>query len=1062
MRNLSVLLVLLFAATATAQRFDPLHPPDTYRDADNPYYWKNRPPYEGYWQQDVHYRIKARLDETTDAADGTVTLDYWNNSPDTLKHVFFHLYQEAFNPGSYLSKLRKERPGRNGTKAPANERGTELLTMTMDGEPTASEQDNTIMKVTPSKPIPPGAHVTFAYTFRTHWKGADRRMKLFNAWGFKHYDGTHWYPRISVYDRKFGWNTQQHLGHEFYGDFGTYDVELDMPNDQVVEATGWLQNRNEVLPADLRARLDIRNFKDKPWGEKPSVITPYEPGVRKVWKYHATNVHDFAFTADPTYRIGEAQWNGIQCIALAEEPHAGKWQNAADYCAKAVEAHSTLIGMYIYPKMVVADARDGMEYPMLTLDGGKEPDYRGLFVHEVGHNWFFGMVGNNETYRAMLDEGFTQFLTAWGLEHIDGDTVVVEPARTAYERRYTRPRLAREHEVYAGYMRDAVKGTAPPINVHSDEFGYHGGGYRHVYYRTAVMLFNLQYVLGDTLFSKAMRHYFDQWKVCHPYVEDFRQSVTDLTHVDLNWFFDQWIETDKRIDYAVKGVKHRGQDSGQVIHLRRRGDMEMPIDLSVTARDGREYAFHLPNNWYVKPTTATVLPRWIGFDELQRDYFAHVDIPSGIADVRIDTTFRLGDAYQLNNSLRFPLETTFDSHIADRPDRRVYEGAVRPDLWWNGYDGAKVGVHFNGDWMRYKHQVWFTAWLNTGLGQNLRPGQSNTGFDPISLNFRYENGTERLLKGSSVFVTARLLDGLEQYGGGFKWRFNHDRDELYTSIKFMLRRDSTDLSYLLYPAQWEPDRLNSATDVGLKHHYEGRRNTGDMQVNLRNSSIGATLPYAQLSVSAINECRMGRLGLRTRLFLQYGTGTTPRESALYLAGASPEEMMENKYVRSEGFLPYDWLGYGATMGHFQQGGGLGLRGYAGYYAPAADVNGNTILTYVGNTGGAINAELDLDGLVALRPRATREWLHIDAYLFGDVGGMGYRALTEAGTQQLRIASPRADAGAGVALTVKKFGPLSGIKPLTIRFDMPLVLSNIPFGESDHFAWRYVVGIGRSF
>ena len=145
--------------------------------------------------------------------------------------------------------------------------------------------------------------------------GLPRRMKLFNAWGSKHYDGVHWYPRIAVYDRKFGWDTQQHLGMEFYGDFGTFDVDLDFPHHYVVDATGVLQNPQEVMPAELRARLDIANFKNKPWNETPSVITPPEPGKRKVWKFHSENTHDFAFTADPTYRIGEAEWNGVQCIA---------------------------------------------------------------------------------------------------------------------------------------------------------------------------------------------------------------------------------------------------------------------------------------------------------------------------------------------------------------------------------------------------------------------------------------------------------------------------------------------------------------------------------------------------------------------------------------------------------------------------------------------------------------------------------------------------------------------------------------------------------------------------
>ncbi|MFN8351846.1 MAG: M1 family metallopeptidase [Flavobacteriales bacterium] len=1063
-RPIPLIACALALSSAWAQRFDPLHPPNTYRNADNPHYWKNAPPYEGYWQQDVHYRMKVRLDETTDIGTGEVVLTYWNNSPDTLREVFFHLYQNAYDTGSYLGSLEDE--GRRRNNGPVARRGTDLLRLRVGPNELRTELDNTVLRAELPAPLAPGERITFEYGFRTHWNGW-RRMKLFNAWGFKHYDGAHWYPRISVYDRKFGWDTQQHLGNELYGDFGTYDVELDMPNDMVVEATGWLQNEAEVLPPDLRARLDLRNFKDKPWNERPAVITPYDPAVRKVWKYHAENVHDFAFTADPTYRIGEASWEGIRCIAVAQEPHASGWQNAADYCAKVIRAHSERFGRYIYPKMVVADAADGMEYPMLTLDGGREPDYRGLFVHEIGHNWFYGMVGNNETYRAMLDEGFTQFLTARGLIDIDGDTLVEDPPANAWEARYHKPELARESEVYAGYMRDAIRDRLPPINTHSDEFGYYEkqgcrGGYGHVYYKTATMLYNLEYVLGDDLFRAAMQHYFAQWKVRHPYVEDFRQSIIDFTKVDLNWFFDQWIETDKRIDYAVKGVRHRNADGGQLIHLRRKGAMQMPLDLTVVARDGRRYAYHVPNTWFVKRTNATVLPRWIGYDELGRDHVVRVDVPSGIADVIIDTTYRLADAYQLDNSLRVPFETEFDHHVGNRPDRRTYEGFVRPDLWWNGLDGAKVGVHFHGDWMRYKHKLWFTAWVSTGMGQYLREGAQPTDLTPFQFNFRYENGTEKLLKGSSVHVAARHLDGLELYSAGLQWRVPGDNTELYTTWRFLLRRDSTDLLYLQHPDEWEPASLNSAWDSGLKRRVDLLGGRSNVRFNVRNSGVGSAFRYAQLTLSAVNEHDLGKLKLHTRGFLQFGTGDTPRESRLYLAGASPEELMEDKYLRAGGFFPYDWTGHGRDVNHLQAGGGLNLRGYAGYLAPDLDEHGNVILTYSGNSGASFSAELDVDGLVRLRPKATRKWLHVDAYLFGDVGSMGYRSTTDAGTVRLRLATPRADAGAGLALTVKKWGPLVDVNPLTIRFDMPLFLSNVPAGESEHFAFRYVVGIGRSF
>jgi aminopeptidase N len=1067
MRTILSLLTMSCALGLLAQRFDALHPPNTFRNADNPYYWKNAPPYAGYWQQDVHYRIKLRLDATTDIGTGQLSLTYWNNSPDTLREVFFHLYQNAYDTGSYLQDLEGSQGGWREFSG-EERRGTDVLSMRVEGTELQREQDNTVLRAQLNTPLPPQGRMTFEVEFRTHWAGEDRRMKLFNTWGHKHYDGTHWYPRISVYDRKFGWDTQQHLGSEFYGDFGTYDVELDMPNDQVVEATGWLQNPQDVMPPELRARLDIANFKDKPWNERPSVITPYDEAVRKVWKYHAENVHDFAFTADPTYRIGEAEWNGIKCIALAEEHHAGGWQNAADYCAQVIRSHSEQFGMYLYPKMVVADARDGMEYPMLTLDGGRDPDYRGLFVHEVGHNWFFGMVGNNETYRAMLDEGFTQFLTAWGLTDIDGDTLVADPPASAYERRYMQPELVRESEVYGGYMRDAIRDQLPPLNTHSDEFGHYehqgDGGYGHVYSKTAVMLYNLQYVLGDTLFQAAMRNYFDRWKIKHPYVEDFRQTMISFTHVDLNWFFDQWIDTDKRIDYAVARVKHRNADGGQQIILRRKGSMQMPIDLTVEARNGTLHHFHIPNTWFVKKTDATVLPRWIGYDDMQREHMVPVNIPSGIADVRIDTTFRLADAYQPNNSLHRTIETTFDAHLPNRPDRRVYQGFVRPDVWWNGRDGAKVGVHFHSDWMRYKHKLWFTAWVNTGMGQYLKEGTPRVGYDPLSFNLRYENGTEKLLQGSSVHVDARVLDGLERYAAGFDWRIRDTRTTLSMDVRYMLRRDSTDLSYLIYPELWTLNALNGTSDLTLQHRYNKGRVVGDVLVRLRMPAPGSTASGSNLRVMSIDKVGLGRFELRTRVIAQYGTSTASGhpETDLYLAGAAPEELVENKYTRSVGFIPYDWSGMGTDVNHFHMGGGLGLRGYAGYLAPDLTANNDVILTYVGNTGAALNAELDIDGLLRFRPKLTRRWLHLDAYLFGDIGSMGYRMITDAGSTQLRLATPRSDAGAGVALTIKKFGPLVDIKPLTIRFDMPLFLSNLPAGQTEHLAFRYIVGINRSF
>src|SRR5690606_25959099 len=208
----------------------------------------------------------------------------------------------------------------------------------------------------------------------------------------------------------------------------------------------------EVLPDTLRAKLDVKNFANKKWNEKPSIITPYIKGERKVWRYKANNVHDFAFTADPSYRIDTTIWNRIECVGLVQEPHASKWQNSADYVSKIIKTFSEDIGMYQYPKMVAADAADGMEYPMLTLDGGGDPGYRGLLVHEIGHNWFYGMVGSNETYRAALDEGFTQFLTAWGLNRLEGKHLPEQKPKSWYKRMFWEPTEIMDVRVMNAYL----------------------------------------------------------------------------------------------------------------------------------------------------------------------------------------------------------------------------------------------------------------------------------------------------------------------------------------------------------------------------------------------------------------------------------------------------------------------------------------------------------------------------------------------------------------------------------------------------------------------------------
>lgn len=1028
----------------------------TYRSANNPFYWKNRKPFEGYWQQDVHYKIVASLDDTRDMIDAEEWLTYWNNSPDTLKVLYFHLYQNAFQPGSYYENLQQN----NKSKIVFGKNEKDTLCQVVEyvkigAQKMKIEMDNTIMKIVLDEPLLPGSSLTLNIKFKSYFGyggNLRRRMKLFIDHNLKHYDAVHWYPRICVYDRKFGWETDQHLSKEFYGDFGSFDVELNLPNNYITEATGVLQNRAEALPDELRKKLDVKNFAQKPWGSAPSEIIKPD-GSTKKWIYNAINVHDFAFTTDPSYRIAETTWNNIQCIGLVQEQHAAGWQNSAELVADVLKTYSSDFGMYAYPKMVAADARDGMEYPMLTLDGGQSPSYDYVISHEVGHNWFFGMVGSNETYRAALDEGFTQFLTAWYMTKTEANKTFTY--RNKYLSKYAERLNYREQYAYSAYMSDAMDKNDEPLNTHSDGFNGalgHGGGYRLVYYKTSSMLYNLQYVLGDELFQAAMQNYFNQWKICHPYFEDFRNSIIHFTKTDLNWFFDQWLETTKTIDYAVKKVKPAGAPNQYEITFKRKGRMQMPLDFTVTTSENTKHNFVIPNTYFEKKTTATTLPYWRGWDLLQPTFSATVSVPGGIKNIEIDPTQRLADVYQIDNALKCPIKFTFDHQLFNPTDYHKYRMYWRPDIWYNSFDGIKAGLNLNGNYAKRWHIFDLSVWYNTEIF-NLADdswGKNN----PVSYLFSYKN---RIGKFSDWYLNSRFLDGLAMNQLGFEKSIANTK--YFVFFKSMYRPRKEDLNYLLYPELWKAQLWNNSLNLGVssfKNYGWGFANT---TATLRSTALGSDYQYAYLNLNRIDNFSKGKIDFRLRSVIQVGSSRNQAiESSIFFAGASPEEMMDSKYSRSAGIVPDTWVGYGADYNHYHAGGGLNLRGYSNYLVPVNQAN-NQYLQYRGNSGAALNAEIDFDRIIKLEPRFTKNWLHIDLYAFADAGIIGDKQVTG---KFLLMDALRADAGIGSALTIKRWWYLGQVQPLTIRFDMPLFLSSTPYVSPDFVQARWVVGIGRAF
>ncbi len=1043
-----------------------------YRSSTNELYWKNRKPYEGYWQQDVHYIIKAEINDSTDILSGNEELTYWNNSPYDLSFVFFNLYSNAQTKNSYLSDLYKNNDYKfKYGKYRNNDLGTAVESISIDGKELKTEIDNTVMKVWLPRPVKSGESITFKINFKTYFdkEVIRNRMKMFNSFGSKHYDIVHWYPRISVFDRKFGWNTDQHMDHEFYGNFGSFNVELTFPNNYIVDGTGVMTNEKEMLPDTLRKKLDISNFLKKPFNSPPSTIIKKD-GSKKTWKFSAINVHDVAYTADPNYRIGESKINGIRCIALVQEPHAAGWYNASDYLTKIIEVNSYNIGPYHYPKMISADAMDGMEYPMITLNGGWDPGYRGLFIHELTHNWFFGMVGSNETYRAFLDEGFTQFYTADTYQFIEGPFDIQQKKAKMnlmdkYVDAYSKPVKVVDADIYNPYyVTNVMRDEQVQLNTHSDDFNggiRHGGGYGQVYYKTATMLKNLEYVLGRALFDKAMQFYFYQWKFCHPYPEDFRNSIIQFTGVDLNWFFDQWLETTKTIDYKIGKIKNKGKGIYQ-ISFKRKGSMQMPLDFAVIDANDSARHYYIPNTWFEKPTGATTLPRWIGWGpKIKTSYTATLNIGSKIKNVIIDPSKRLADIDMTNNVKKGKVSVRFDSKVYNPPNWKQYDMRIRPSLWHNGYDGLKVGAALSGDYLNTKHIFDLTAWFSTGFLQSYINSSDNVNkFNPISFLFNYKTSLNKYLRKVNFYMQLKSLDGLDGATVGLERKSNNDKTRFYGHFKGMLRDIPQDMTYLIHTQEWGYQKWNNAMHVGFDHNYRYRKGFGMLNFNIRSSAFTNDYDFSAVSFSSVNHNKLWKLNLNTRLFAQFGFGNNlPSESMLFVAGANNEELMENKYTRSYGFIARQWGNYGEVTNHFTAGGGLNLRGFSGYLLPQKNEDGTLSYNYKGTTGTSFSAELEFGEVFSfLSPKAVKRTLRFEPYLFADAGIIN----TNAPGKTITMSEVMADAGVGVALNIFRWGQLTGLKPLVVRFDMPLFINRLPFAEEDYIQMRWMIGINRAF
>ncbi|KAB1065602.1 M1 family metallopeptidase [Salibacter halophilus] len=564
-----------------------------------------------YWQQKAEYTMDVSLDVSDNTFDGTQKLVYTNNSPDTLNEVFYHLYFNAFQPGSMMdvrSRNIKDPDGRVEDRIyhlKSTEIGFQNIhKLNMNGKECTFHIEGTVLEVKLPAPIPPNSSVTFDMKFSGQVPLQIRRSGRDNKEGIR-YTMTQWYPKMAEYDKE-GWHANPYVGREFHGVFGTFDITLELDKDYVVGGTGNL------------------------------IGSEVENGT-KTWHFKAENVHDFAWAADPDFKHDSMKVENGPMLHFYYQTDtlAQQWKEIQPEVVRLFEIMNAKFGKYPYKQFSVIQGGDGgMEYPMCTmiLGHGSKEGKIGLIAHESFHNWYYGVLATNEFKYPWMDEGFTSYA-----EDIVMDSLMENDAQNPLARSYRNVRY---------YSQQPFE---EPMSTPADFFNTNIAYGISSYSKGSVFLHQLSYVIGQTDFDRGMKTYFDEWKFKHPTPEDFKRVMERESGLELDWYFEQFINTTHYIDYAIDTVE---KDLHNVIvKLKREGTMPMPIDVKVTYKDGSTEMYYYPLGIMRGKKSTAKDYKYLGdWHWTHPENGLEIPMPANkIEKIEIDPSLRLADVDLTNN-----------------------------------------------------------------------------------------------------------------------------------------------------------------------------------------------------------------------------------------------------------------------------------------------------------------------------------------------------------------------------------------------------------------------------
>ena len=592
-----------------------------------------------YWQQRVEYEMEIDMDVSTNRFTGKQNLTYYNNSPDTLNRVFYHLYFNAFQPGSMMDirSLNIEDPDRRvrdriSQLSPEEIGYQHILSLQQDGKDVSHKVSGTILEVWLNEPILPGEKTEFSMSFEAQVPLQVRRSGRDNSEGIE-YSMSQWYPKLAEYDER-GWNANPYIGREFHGVWGDFDVKITIDSSYTIGGTGILQNANKIGHGYQDEGKTIKNN-----------------DVRLTWHFKAENVHDFMWAADPDYTHETAQVPGGPLLRFLYQKNSQteeNWAQLQEYMVKAVPFMNSNFGEYPYESYAFVQGGDGgMEYPMATLITGNRNlrSLVGVSVHEMFHSWYQGVLGTNESLYPWMDEGFTSWASAITMRYLFNPEQTGNPNAGSYQ----------------GYFYMANSGNEEPMTTHSDMYHTNRSYGINAYSKGAVFLAQLGYVIGHENLMKGMRRYYNTWKFKHPDEVDFIRVMEKVSGIELDWYLINFAYTTNQIDYGISAVRGNGETT--MVELSRMGDMMMPVDLYVEYTDGTTEILYIPlrimrgekpvENVEVSRVTMEAWP-WT-----YPNYGVVINRPlSDIVRMEIDPTDRLADIDKSNNVFDNTIEIT--------------------------------------------------------------------------------------------------------------------------------------------------------------------------------------------------------------------------------------------------------------------------------------------------------------------------------------------------------------------------------------------------------------------